>query len=229
MSEQPFRFSDPQAEIDRLRLRVAELREDLEHQRDLYESDLAAARATIAQLTQERDEARAEIERLEWAVKQFRDGELLNAILSDKKQAFEQTVNETLGRYGYGLDVQINGKRVENFIGKLKGPKVAVPDLSEGELLIAQWAIANAFAAGTPVLIDNADGLSYENKAQLMEELKADKADKAGGTKWFSGAWGLMNTDLTGLCAYLAPSAAIWIDGGKAKYDGSGKAKEKAA
>lgn len=116
----------------------------------------------------------AEIETLDWAVKAFRDGELLKSLVDGGLSEFAERVNNELAAFGYAVEFHADGKTIEPSLVIRNGVKRPMRECSNGEKVIAAMAIASAFAdTGAPILIDNINDLDYANRKIVFGQLRA--------------------------------------------------------
>lgn len=169
-----------------------------------------------ARITGKLESLQAEQAYLQWAVDVFRDGEALNTLGSNGQQVFIGQCNEVLIRYGYELAVDTSGGELRLLFGRVGVAENPVSQVSDGELLIAQFAVAEAFCAGglAPVIIDGLDGLDSTNKSLMIQGL----AEACPGTIVFTSAWGVgAQPDCAALAGALAPTGVVWVEDGTAE------------
>jgi len=125
-------------------------------------ADAAAATGMKKRLYELEDE----IGHLSWAVKAFRDGELINQFTAgQKKTEFVAAVNAELKPFGYTLAIEACGKTMQAQLILPNGVRRALADQSTGRRWLAMFAISLAFAnAASPILMDNMDCLEGGNK-----------------------------------------------------------------
>lgn len=154
-----------------------------------------------------------ELDNLEWAVETFRDGRFQASRMTAPKEAFEGFCNQILGRFGATMQVaQRDGAvRVEVRRGDVWVP---VPQLSKGERVLVEAAVALAYGTGAIICLDDLDALDSRNKAELLKALKA-----SGSMVVCAGAWGLRDQNLEPLKAFLGGSVA-WLGAGAAQRTG---------
>lgn len=179
----------------------------LEEQMQAGEAALSALQAMEerAALEEHQTHLLVQIDNLEWAVEAFRDGRFQATRMSAPKDAFEGFCNGLLKRFGMALQVaQRDGAvRVEVMAGDATW--VPVPQLSKGERVLVEAAVALAYCPGTPVLIDDMDALDSRNKPALLSALKG-----AATMVVCAGAWGLRDVNLEPLRAFLGGTVK-WV------------------
>lgn len=161
-----------------------------------------------AKLAAEIEAQTQEIERLDWAVAAFRDGEFLKGRLSGKINVFEDACNERLAVFGYSLSVKIEGKNAQVWLQK--GDHIAAPiaRCSKAELVLAGYAVATAFGTNSPICIDDMDAMFSETKSKFIAQLKA--RDNASPL-FASGAWTAGSVDLEPINKYLTNAKVVWM------------------
>jgi hypothetical protein len=172
----------------------------LEHARDVQENDAHLAAVE------------AELEHLNWAVKAFRDGDLVKPLLRGGLDAFAERCNRELQAFGYALTVDVDGKRVSVLLEAPGREARPVALCSGAERALAAVSVALAFADwGAPVLMDNVNDLDYEVRRELLRRLRAH----ADGSWWVAGA-SQNKADLAKLAAGIAPAALVDVVDGEA-------------
>ncbi|MDI9379761.1 MAG: AAA family ATPase [Verrucomicrobiota bacterium] len=188
-----------QGQIDGLDARI----EKAEHARDrlLAMQDADAKRARLEGL-------KSEQERLNWAVDAFRGGTVTNALGSDGLAFFTGACNDLLSGHGYALIAQAEGKAVTVSLAKDGWLPVPVNQVSEGELILAQIAVAAAFADnGVPALIDGIERLDGEHRGTAI-----DLMESIHGAVVMAATYGLPNApDIEAMADALAPVAVVWV------------------
>ncbi len=152
-------------------------------------------------------DARAESERLTWAVQAFRDGAAAKSLMRDGVSEFTAMCNTELQPFGHSLSIEVSGKTAEAWLDGRPSSHCSL-----GEQTLAAWAIAAAFgAAGCPVLLDDANHLDAGNRKALLKRLR----ENAPGTVIVAAAWQQSNEDMTAIADALAPVRVVWMDGGR--------------
>jgi len=186
------------------------------------EEQIARAAAALEMLRQclERDQARAlaeslaaEIERLGWAIPLFHDDKksnhasALNALSQDEQAAFLEVVNARLEPFDARLGVQSGGKTLAVTFGRTDGPMIPVAQISGAEMLLAEWAVATAFAGEEGlVLLDEFNRLDADHRGGVLE------AVQTAPSLVLASAYSQATTpDLDALGAALAPIGVTWI------------------
>jgi len=173
----------------------------------------------LATADDELETLRAEKNHLEWAVTAFRDGAILKALGSDGRKDYVARANQTLTQFGYQLDVAVNGKECTVLMGRAGQRMIPVCQVSEGEFVLAQAAVAFGWNTGTPLLIDGLDKLDGGLKGDIFQVLSERLTN--GETQesiWLAGAYGLGgDPDLDALAGALDPFALVWVENGTAR------------
>jgi len=190
------------AVADRLAREIAGLRAKLDiplapasRPTDEIQADLDTVTASLtrgeeitAALTkiQDRDgqkQRQAELEALvahhTWAVEAFRDGVLLNTLVSNNKRGeLVDRCNAQLAGT-HAMDIVLNGKTVDILFDKRK-----LAFCSTGEQRIAQWAFVNAYAADAqPVILDDINDLDDTHKNLVRRRLQSGGGGIYAATK----------------------------------------------
>jgi len=163
----------------------------------------------------------AEHEHLDWAVEAFEKGAVQQVLGADGRTAFIERCCAALVRYGYQMEIAVGGKDVTALMGRISKRAIPVSQVSEGEFILAQLAVATGFCGdGGLVMVDGLDKLDGDHKAWVVEALAASKA----GTMWLAGAYGLPgDPDLARMQEALGEVAVVWVeDGGAAVQVGRG-------
>jgi hypothetical protein len=137
-------------------------------------------------------------------------------VLKSGKADFEGRCNTHLARFGYEMELVIDGKEVRWKMGRTGKPKYRLGTASKGELAIAQWALSCGYQApGTAMLatIDDVDGLDFRNKSQLFAEVKGVVG--TFGPILMAGHYSHPQTpDLAALAKGIAPIGVVWVEAG---------------
>ena len=153
---------------------------------------------------------------LDWRVKAFRDGEVLNKLGGDSLKTFEVAVDAAVLPFGYAFALDIDGKAVTVKFGRRGGPVRPIELASDGERKLFEIAVATTFAEDTGfALIDDLDCLDGRNRnvalSVIREVIREHQIIAAG-------AWGKPTEPETlgGMARALEPLRVIWL-GGTAK------------
>lgn len=204
-----------QADIDSLRDKV-------ERGKGLVDALKKLKEAQAAEMRLHRYEAMKEP--LEWAVQAFKDGELVKGLISDQIGAFVKACNTELQQFGYSVDVEVQGKRVELLLQCPCEEYRPVRLCSDGQKMLVQFAVASAFAAvGAPILLDNLNELDNVNRKQVLARLR-ERAET--GTVIIAAAWQQSNSDMDRIANALAPITVVWAEQGKLTVRGDHAATE---
>lgn len=162
-------------------------------------------------LALQRQQAYATVEHLDWAVDAFRDGAAQNDLCRAGRAEFVAATNARLEPHGFRLDVVSEGSKFLVLLARQdSGTFVPARMCSDGELLLAQMAVAEAFAGQTGLgILDCLDGLDGRHKPVLFDNLHNTQAG------WLlAGAWGLGTLpDPSAIAELFAPAAVVWVDG----------------
>jgi len=188
-----------QGEIDTLDARIAR-GEDIIGKLVAYQS--------VERLREQLATTDAEIEQLNWAVAAFRDGEVSNKLTSDGRDQFLAAINERLEAFGLVLWFQGTGADTAVYYSRRGKPRT-MAEASDGELLVCQLAIAEAFGQGM-IVLDRLDALDGEWKIEVLSRINA-----LGGDCILAGAWGMAGQPVSqGLIDFIAPASVAWIANG---------------
>lgn len=207
--------------------RVSGVRSPEAVEADLLEIDewLDRAKAAMGQLAKmaeyeaQRDnleKERARYAELDWRVKAFRDGEVLNRLGADGLKAFEGAVNETLTSYGYAFGFEVDSKTVKVLMGRRDGALRAIERASSGERKLAEVAVALTFAAETGIaLVDDLDHLDGKNRNQALSNIAHDVREGHSIQVIAAGAWGKASEPdpdtLAAIGRALEPLQPVWV------------------
>lgn len=170
------------------------------------------------------EDLETELQHVEWAVKAFHDGEFIRLHCGSELAEFTAKVNGFLT--GFGLAVEFDMKQGVTYLGPdltttVSGPVVAripIAQCSKGEQCLAQCAVALAFGLDAPVIIDDLDGLSFENKHRVINALRmsvSSARESHAGSVLLAAAWGLKEqVEPAKLAKAMAPASVVWLDGG---------------
>ena len=204
-----FETEEPAPDIPALEAQVEELDGRIEDGRQVLDAIEKCIERNV--LAEDRQRAYLHVEHLDWAVDAFRDGSAQNDLCTKGRSVFVARTNERLEPHGYKLDVVSEGSSFGVLLGHhSRGVLVPAKFASDGELLIAQMAVAEGFARGHGLgIIDGLDGLDGNQKALFFDSLEASP------TGWVvAGAWGLgADPDEKALAKLLAPASVVWVDG----------------
>ncbi len=190
-------------------------------------ADIAATDASIAKAEQavsdlkamaERDREQAEHDRLcaeiahyDWAVKAFKDGEEIKALIGDAMGEFVAACNMELSAYDHELDVLFDGKKVSVVMRRAGGAWRPVTQASNGQICLAASAVAMAMAGDAcPVLVDNLNELDGAYRKQVLRRLQS----RSGGSVIVAAAWQQSKVDAEAVAAALAPVRVVWMRDG---------------
>lgn len=159
--------------------------------------------------------ATVELAYLEWAVKAFKDGEFVRMHCGDELGDFTSRVNAFLANFSLGIVFDMTEQ--VTYLGKSDDALVPIAQCSKGEQCLAQCAVALAFQLPVPVVIDDLDGLSVENKGKLVSLLSTCEAD----TVVLAAAWGLPNkVEPKAMAGAIGRARVAWLEGGVATEEG---------
>ena len=108
----------------------------------------------------------AELIRIDWCVRSFKDGALLKSMMGDGLEHFCGRCNDTLAAFDMRMTSDIDGKNI-----CLRIDDTPVSLCSNGQKAVAQCAVALAFADGAPVLLDDVNDLTEDNLRTLIVHL----------------------------------------------------------
>lgn len=224
-----------EAEVDRIGREIKALPDpktvrsiaDLDAEIAAIETRCGAGRAKVealgqwAELTEAQEnlaEVTAELSHLEWIIMAFRDGEFMKSTLSDSKGEFETACNVTLDPYGYTLAVEVEGKHVMVTLAKEGHRAAPLVQCSKAELVLAGWAVANAFAGQCPICMDDMDALYGKTKNTLLKSLVDRESESP---VFIAGAWTAGSVDLAPIRTAIPNASVVWVEGGEAKSQGA--------
>jgi hypothetical protein len=137
-------------------------------------------------------------------VEHFRDGAMIKDLTGTRMQDFCDQVNAHLKPYALHLEIEQDGKRVEVTINRRPARQQ-----NSGTRALACYALARAFAAGAPVLLDDINHLDAGNRKALLLALR-----DAGSEVLVAGTW-QQSKPLDGAAAMqLSPLSVYWIEDG---------------
>jgi len=215
--------------------RVSGVRSPEAVEADLLEIDerLDRAKAAMGQLAivaeyeakkADLEAARARYAHMDWRVKAFRDGEIINRLGVDGLKAFEGAVNETLTSYGYAFGFEVDSKTVKVLMGRRGEALRPIERASTGEQKLAEIAVALTFAGETGIaLVDDLDHLDGSNRNQALSdishEMRETHSDKGYIQIIAAGAWSKpTEPDLTPMERALDPLRPIWLSAKTPKH-----------
>lgn len=158
-----------------------------------------------------------ELDDLEWAIAAFRNGEFMKARLAQNKGVFVDACNAALESFGYTMDVEVDGKEVVVAMAKNGKTPAPLAQCSNGELVLAEWVVAQAVSKSAPICIDNIDQLYGPTKNIMLKSLAERDAD---APLFLAGAWTAGSVDLQPLRAALPGATVVWVEGGEARTVG---------
>ncbi len=194
-----------QGDIDAAAIKLADAQKALSTLREIEQRE--ADRASVEYLT-------TTWEHLDWAVKSFHEGALLNLLVAgDKRMQLLAAVNDELGAFGHVLDITPDGKLMRVTAARVGAPMQPYEDLSEGQQWICQFAICLALAGdGAPVILDGINHLDGKAKQTALARLR-----KCKGTVILAGAWSQSaDPDLAAMSKAFRPALVVWMDKGAA-------------
>ena len=159
-----------------------------------------------------------EVEHLNWAVTQFREGALLKLLSRERFAEFETRCDAALKPHGYSFRLDVDGKTVTPMLCR-GDHAISVGTCSNGEIALAACSIALAFAdTGAPVLLDNLNDLDPVHRRSVLTVLKQHP-----GTVIAASAWQLSDKPeeregkLDAIRKSFAPLGVAWVEGGEVK------------
>lgn len=163
-------------------------------------------------LTQQHAALTLDLAKLKWAVKQFRDGAATKQLMGGGLNDFVCRCNAELAYFGdYAMSAPVEGKRINIILACPDKEARPVARCSDGQQMIAQVAVAMAFADhGGLVLLDNINELDYINRAALFARLR--KHD--GGSVVLAYAWQQKGAQPEEVAKALAPVSLVWLEDG---------------
>jgi len=189
---------------------IATLREQLAR----GEEKVATLRKIAEQAENRRfiENAEREVKQLDWCVKAFKDGEILNQLLGSPIDDFTARCNVELSPMGYELSIVPQGKQLAPMLRCPGNPTPRpVMNCSAGQQTLAAVAIASAFAdTGAPVLLDDLNQLDPANRGKVLMRMRA----AAAGSVVCAATWQQKPEDAVRAAGALAPVAVFWVDGG---------------
>jgi adenylylsulfate kinase-like enzyme len=211
--------------------RVSGVRSPEAVEADLLEIDerLDRAKAAMGQLAivaeyeakkADLEAARARYAHMDWRVKAFRDGEILNELGADGLKTFEQAVDHALMPFGYGFAFEVDGRTVKVLFGRRGEALRPIERASSGERKLAEVAVAMTFAQTAGIaLVDDLDHLDGKNRNQALSGIAHDvrEGHPTGHSIQViaAGAWGkAYEPDPDTLAAIgkaLDPLKVIWV------------------
>lgn len=228
------RHAAAQAERARLSARVEALRAEqpaagsvaeLQAKLDALDGRIASATTAREALGRMREHAerrarvealKAQVETLDWMVAAFRDGDVTQALGAGARDQFVARVNERLAEHGYALSMVADGANVTACLGRTGETPKPVAWCSDGEIMLAQLAIVEAFACGVAVL-DRLDCLDGARRVAVVQSL---------GNVLAAAAYGIAGEPpLDAMAAAMAPVALVWVEGGAARVVEAGSAR----
>ncbi|MCP4539839.1 MAG: AAA family ATPase [Chloroflexi bacterium] len=164
--------------------------------------------------TQDLERLSDEKEHLDWAVKAFRDGELLGQLGGgDDKDRLLAAMNEELQAFGLALSIP-DGEPMLTSADDAAQPKVAAW-WSTGQRKAVEFCMAMVLsnnAENYPVLLDEVGAIDGVKKSALLKRLK-----RAEGSVIVNGAWaqGIEATEdvLKQLTEVMKPVGFVWLEG----------------
>lgn len=207
--------------------RVSGVRSPEAVEADLLEIDerLDRAKAAMGQLAivaeyeakkADLEAARARYAHMDWRVKAFRDGEILNELGADGLKTFEQAVDHALMPFGYGFAFAVDGRTVKVLFGRRGEALRPIERASTGEQKLAEVAVALTFAAETGIaLVDDLDHLDGKNRNQALSNIAHDVREGHSIQVIAAGAWGKASEPdpdtLAAIGRALDPLQPVWV------------------
>lgn len=188
--------------------------EELARQVETLTAQVAAGEQIVRQAEQWMERTIAEedltregttLDNLEWAVECFRDGRFQAGRVDGPRAEFERACNEVLEGFGLRLRVERRDGLVRVEVSGESGPPVPVAQLSKGERVLVEAAVALAYNPGAIICLDDLDALDSGNKGALLGDLESSSAMVV-----CAGAWGLRDRNLEPLRAFLH-GAVVWV------------------
>lgn len=175
--------------------------------------------AKMAEYEAQRDnleKERARYAELDWRVKAFRDGEVLNRLGADNLKSFEAAVDNAIASFGYTFDLQVDGKSVNVRLARRGEALRPIERASSGERKLAEVAVALTFAAETGIaLIDDLDHLDGKNRNQALSNIAHDVREGHSIQVIAAGAWGKASEPdpdtLAAIGRALEPLQPVWV------------------
>lgn len=156
------------------------------------------------------DDMESEVAMLDWAVAAFKDGEFAASTSKSGIADFEKRCDEFLKPRDYAIRFDVAGGEV--YLVKNDAP-IKIGCASKGEQALAQCAIAFAFNTNAPILLDDLDGLSFDNRNAVIARVKG--ADRP---VIINAAFGLPGVPkVQEIAKALTPCTIAWVHGGTAK------------
>lgn len=161
-----------------------------------------------------RDQVAAEVEVLTRLIPLFHNdrrsnhASALNRLARNEQEAFLSACNDRLEPFGLALGLDTSGKSVAVTLRSLdQDLAVPVTQASGAEMLLAEWAVATAFAGDGLVLLDEFTRLDGRYRGLLLESLAARP-----GSLWVASAYSHEGEpEVESLRDALAPLGVVWM------------------
>jgi DNA repair exonuclease SbcCD ATPase subunit len=192
-------------DIEKIDARIAAGQNALETLRQLQRREALSSRES---------ELEKAIVRLSWAIPLFHnDGRsnhaaALNELACDEQAAFLAACNERLDMFGCCLGLDTAGKALYVTFGDIEsGRHIPLAQVSGAEMLLAEWAVATAFAGDGIVLLDEISRLDGRFRPKLLDAFQAHE-----GCLWLVSAYTKeAKPDIARVSAALAPAGVVWV------------------
>lgn len=127
-------------------------------------------------------------------------------VCGDAKAAFELKANEALARFGYEVRI-VTGATMHIEARRPDGEWVPAVQLSDGEMVMCEIALAEAYAGGTLAIVDRLDSLDGWQKASAIGLIRE------GTCGWLcAAAWSqTVEPDMAALTSGFNPMNVEWV------------------
>lgn len=115
-----------------------------------------------------------EVETLDWAVEEFHNGAAIKTLVEGKINAFTARINAELSRHELSARIDVDGKSVVLMLRNERDAETGYQPASatnRGTQRLACLAIARAFAAGSPVILDDVNDLDWQDRRDVISGL----------------------------------------------------------
>lgn len=165
-------------------------------------------------LQQGADNISAEVDFLDWCVKEFKHGEYQNKAVGAHLSDFNSKIAETMQRFGYGLELIATADGLVPMLSR-GDTRTKLRFASKGERVMACLAVALTFQPEGLVIVDDVDGLDGQNKAHVMRALAEIEHD--GSLIFIAALSTKQEPDFEAAANYLYPASFIWVNDGQVK------------